>query len=312
MDENKCLYCGSGKGKVITVKSKYLFFGCSSCQSLSGMFMPPTASDYAPDYYGSDEVEKTWLKPLALIFEAPRNRRARWAVKNTSPGAGIMDIGCGNGQLLKRIFRKGRDLKCSGIELGETAYRRAAANLELKVYNQSFEQFNLENKQDVVLSIHSFEHLNDPVAALGKIDNLLVENGKVFFAFPNADSWQLSLFGHNWLHLDPPFHAHVPSRDKMVQMMKEMGYVKIHERHFNAEQNVPGFIQSFMNLFTREKDILFNALKNKNKNSSLYKSLRLFFMLFLAGLLILPAYMECFMAACFRKGATIELAFRKK
>lgn len=311
MDRHKCFYCGSAKGRVIKVKNKYSFFGCDTCLSLSGFFLPPSAKDYTSEYYGSDEVEKTWFKPLAVIFEAPRKRRASWTAKNAKPGAGILDVGCGNGQLLMRIYRSGNFL-CTGIELGETAFKRASANAELTIYNTGFESLELQKKQDIVLSVHSFEHLENPLVAIEKISNMLTDDGKVFFAFPNAGSWQYRFFGKNWLHLDPPFHAHIPSRLQMVQMMTKLGYVKIHERHFNAEQNVPGFIQSFLNLFTWEKDILFIDLKNRKQSNTFPKKLRLILMLTIAGLLLIPAYIECMLAAWFRKGATIELAFRKK
>lgn len=306
-----CQYCESSVGRVIVAKKDYPFFLCNSCHSISRIFPKPDLSIYSQSYYGSDETEKTWLTPLQSIFEIPRKRRAKYAAKFLSENSMVLDIGCGNGKLLDYVHSYAK-ASCVGIEPGQSAFKRSSSNRNIKVVKSDFDSFHNQSLFSFVFSVHNFEHIDSAKSTLEKTLDLLTDGGRIFFVFPNAASWQFKLFKQHWLHLDPPFHLHIPHRQYFIKLMSERGFELVHERHFNAEQNVPGFIQSFLNVFSKRKDLLFYRLKNRKSLIKVSEKIHFLYQMLWAFLLLPFAYLECLFSSLFRRGATIELVFQQK
>lgn len=290
----------------------YKFLQCSFCKSLYRI--PAYFEDiaYPDEYYGESETEKFWLSPVISLLEYERISRAKFLIKNTIKNSSVIDIGCGNGKLLEKIASLDNEIKISGIELDSKAAKRASKIKNVKIYNSAFQKTVLEaNKFDIICMIHSFEHIPEPNEIIKKLNEISRSDSILYIAIPNISSFQFSLFGKHWLHLDPEWHLHFIKPAILVQKMNKIGFKLIKEKHFHPVQNIPGFIMSTMNLITKKRDVLFNMLKNK---SLLKKPLNLiiFFLLMLFAIILTPiAIIEETLASLFKKGATIDLIFKK-
>jgi SAM-dependent methyltransferase len=63
---------------------------------------------------------------------------------------------------------------------------------------------------DLVALVHVFEHLADPVAALGALARLLAPGGRLVLLYPNPAALAARWFGPDWFHWDPPRHLSLP------------------------------------------------------------------------------------------------------
>jgi SAM-dependent methyltransferase len=312
-DQILCL-CGNSEAfaKKFTSLS-YRFVSCKTCESL--FRIPPyfEIEAYPDDYYGESETEKFWLSPIISLLEYERKGRARFLSKFCNSESSALDIGCGNGKLLKKISELKPNCKISGIELDSKAARRASKIDGIRVFNNGFHEADLGSEKFSAISmIHSFEHIPDPEKTIQKLTKHTTNGGVVYIAIPNRSSFQYKLFRKHWLHLDPEWHLHFIRPSVLKSRMKKEGFEFIKAKHFHPVQNIPGFILSTHNIFTKKRDVLFNLLKDKKKLKKVGGLLSFIFLGLFSAILFVPAIIEEIMATLFRRGATIDMIFRKK
>jgi len=110
-------------------------------------------------------------------------------------GQTVIDFGCGQGAEAIEIARRGAT-RVIGLELLERARRMAQENLiRSGVKNCEF-LARTDEKADVILSLDSFEHFQDPPAVLNEMARLLKPEGRVIVSF-----------GYPWYH---PLGGHFP------------------------------------------------------------------------------------------------------
>ena len=96
----------------------------------------------------------------------------------------IVDIGCGTGNFAFLASKKGANVL--GIDYSEIAIKQAKKkfvreNLEFKKMNV----FDLEGKFDVIVSIGTLEHTDNPLKTLKFLKRHLSKNGKIIITTPN-------------------------------------------------------------------------------------------------------------------------------
>lgn len=100
-------------------------------------------------------------------------------------GKTILDAGCGTGELAGIIARRGAQ-KVIGVDYSKDAIGVAKANW--KNPNLEFLQKDINDikeKFDVVVSLGTLEHLDEPLSALKKLKSLLKPNGSLIITCPN-------------------------------------------------------------------------------------------------------------------------------
>ena len=100
-------------------------------------------------------------------------------------GKTVLDAGCGTGELTY-LVAKSKAKKVVGVDYSEEAIVVARNNYRLP--NLFFEKMDLGSvveKFDVVVSLGTLEHLNDPLGALRKLKNLLRPGGSLVITCPN-------------------------------------------------------------------------------------------------------------------------------
>jgi len=118
------------------------------------------------------------------------------------PGIKVLEIGCGEGGVLKPFIKKGA--WCLGVDLSESRIRRAQQFLEPEVlsghvefiaqnvYEEDFRS-KYEGKFDLILLKDTIEHIPEQAKFIPYLKQFLTKNGKIFFGFP---PWYMPFGGH--------------------------------------------------------------------------------------------------------------------
>ena len=105
----------------------------------------------------------------------------------------ILDIGCGEGILGRRLTESGHNV--SGIEFDESAAMVAKENLD-HVYSADIENFDLELTSppfDLIILSDILEHLIDPWILLKKLRKALKHRGEIIASIPNIQYFPILL-----------------------------------------------------------------------------------------------------------------------
>lgn len=317
--KSKCPYCQSSNYQYLystydIFENHYELVDCKTC---SAVFLTPNPSEallakaYDDSYYGGSEEDEKFEGFVEKGLQFFRKRRAKHVASIINNTGNVLDIGCGNGQFLKQVSAFG-DIQIYGTEMPGSSARRASKleNIHLHVGELSSEIFS--ESFDLISLFHVFEHLLNPQQYLDTIDEVLKPGAYLLLSFPNIDSWQARFFKSNWLHLDPPRHLFFFKTKTFKALMDERGYDCISEKYFSIEQNPFGAIQSWFNRFHEKRELLFEYLKGNQAYVKDIPSWKLKIEKFLF-LMLTPGFMTLdLVASCFKKGATVEMLFKKR
>jgi SAM-dependent methyltransferase len=135
---------------------------------------------------------------------------------NLEPEMRVLDIGCGEGGVLKPFLDKG--LKTVGVELNPERIDKAknfladhfaAGNISFvskDIYTPDIEQEWNGEKFDLIILKDVIEHIFDQQKLIAHLQNFLKNNGVIFFGFP---PWQMPYGGHQQL-LQHKFLSKIP------------------------------------------------------------------------------------------------------
>lgn len=158
--------------------------------------------------------------PLGLVLYLYPPRRAEadaFAMHlRAVPGGRLLDVGCGDGELLRRMATMGWDVE--GIDLDPQAVevaRRRGARVRL---GRLEEQDLPEDSYDAMTLNHVIEHVNDPKSLLAHCWRLLRPGGTLVALTPNGDSLGRRRFGSDWFPLETPRHLYVFTRRSLARV----------------------------------------------------------------------------------------------
>ena len=99
-------------------------------------------------------------------------------------GKKVLDVGCGTGLFAWNVAKKGGNVM--GIDYSEVAIE--IANTRPKVSNLKFEKIDvkeIKGKFDVIVSIGTLEHMDDPLKTLRIMKKHLLPKGRIIITSPN-------------------------------------------------------------------------------------------------------------------------------
>jgi len=140
------------------------------------------------------------------------SRSARWRagcdlVPRFVPAGHLLELGCGNGESLKRY----RDLgwqNLHGVELSESAARiarRAGVNVKTATIESALESYP-DASFDAIVAVMVLEHLVNPFAVVAQIARKLKPGGEFLFSTVIRDSIDGRIFGKYGVCFDFPRH----------------------------------------------------------------------------------------------------------
>ncbi|MEE9225308.1 MAG: class I SAM-dependent methyltransferase [Bacteroidota bacterium] len=121
---------------------------------------------------------------------------------STNKGSQVLEIGCGEGGVLKAFLDK--DFIGTGVEISENMFNLAKVFLKQEIENQTVTlikkdiyDVNLEkiftSKFDLIVLKDVIEHIHDQGKLMAILKKFLKPNGYIYIAFP---PWQMPFGGH--------------------------------------------------------------------------------------------------------------------
>lgn len=160
---------------------------CSYCGTIYNT--PQLKSKHLRKMYAEGEYNN-YVKSLTIPSDDIRKnltevRKVDQVDALFSSSGSILDVGCGAGVFLKIALDRGWE--CTGIELSKSGIY-ASQEKGIKVFEESFENFESENKFDCITFWGVLEHVPHPMEYIRKAAGFLKENGVIIFEVPSADS----------------------------------------------------------------------------------------------------------------------------
>ena len=194
----------SAREMMIGTHESFDYFECRDCGCLQIAGVPTDLDRYyAGSYYTKSQripagrasgrfgLRRAWTRfrllesGLARAMSGPRYARFEWFRRTrTDLHDEILDVGCGSGRLLRRLHAEGFE-QLTGIDV----------QLEEGVQEDSsfvFERSSPEEhrgRYHLVMSHHSFEHMQDPVRGFAAFARLVEPGGYLLLRLPIADCW---------------------------------------------------------------------------------------------------------------------------
>jgi 2-polyprenyl-3-methyl-5-hydroxy-6-metoxy-1,4-benzoquinol methylase len=154
-------------------------------------------AEYRPDYTGAAAPAPRKLLRGLLGARERRDALRTWL----RPGAVLLDVGCGAGELVYLLRRAGID--ASGLEPGGEYARFAQQVLGIPVQTATVDTAAVAPASlDVVTMYHSLEHVADPQHVLAHAGTWLHTGGLVVVEVPNVESTvQAPAHRYHYAHL---------------------------------------------------------------------------------------------------------------
>ncbi|QES87499.1 class I SAM-dependent methyltransferase [Rhizosphaericola mali] len=255
----KCSICGNdAENKCIVLTELYFqfnssfpYFECIKCGCIQIERIPDDLGKYYPKNYYSFHLQEIPLNVSFLRkihYQNFANKKYPFSgffiskifkpsgfhywlkklnVKDTDTH--ILDIGCGNGNLLKRIFRLGFN-NLLGIDPFLEKEQKIATNFAI----EKKEIFDLNDQFDVVMMHHSLEHMDRQHDVIEQFSKLLKPNGHGLIRIPIVSIPLMERFGKYVVSLDPPRHLFVHSINS-IQYLLEMHGLEIYDTVYDAD-----------------------------------------------------------------------------
>lgn len=246
-----CTYTGNSKD-VYHVKEmmfgtgkKFTYFICPTCGCLQLSELPDNIEQYYQNYYTNysnwKEISRfrkilwatrtiiTNFKIYSFVEKLTFNSILHWKVKaGINKKSKILDIGCGNGDLLYE-FRKHGFRNLTGIDPNLVSNK---IDSRITLYKKSV--FDIENKFDLIMFNHSFEHVWEQHSTLEKAKDLLEENGKIIIRIPVLNN-AFTTYKENWVQIDAPRHFYLHSMESINNLCSQHG-LQIYHKYFDSSE----------------------------------------------------------------------------
>jgi len=202
------------------------------------------------NYLGADQSGAKAARPARIFDEFMRN---------LEPGS-LLDIGCSDGALLDIAAAKGWDVL--GIDpQPESSQRIIAADFVSHQFNRRF---------DLLTMIHSFEHMDDPVATLRKCHSLLGPNGRLLIVVPNFGGWWSRTMEGDWQWLNINDHRYHYTRRALERLLGQ------NEFRIDSCRSYSGFAPSLPEMVLSAKHVFdWPGIRSRLVRSALYRLSRL-------------------------------------
>lgn len=161
-----------------------------------------------------------------ISYTDPRLSKIIKLVREQAP-SNILDLGCGNGYLLKQIKKKLPDASLTGIDV----YKTYIKNIEIRMGDINNGIPFKNDRFDCVIMGEVIEHLPDPDYILKEVRRVLKSEGVLIISTPNLVSWAnriIVLFGIQPLFTETSTDKNLGRYFKVLgQGGKVQGHLKI-------------------------------------------------------------------------------------
>jgi len=207
-----CPYCG-GKSALLlsstdvnrkTTTQIFDYYQCSVCTLV---FLDPIPNDMTPFYKGGYQKIPKNLSELRVIARKERYRMD--SISKHVKGGRLLEIGPWMGIFSCNAKDAGFDVTAIEIDQDCVNFLQEVVGIKAIQSNKPEETLEaIDEKFDVIALWHCLEHLQKPWLVLQKAAEKLAPGGIILVAIPNIESYDFSVLGTRWVHLDAPRHLY--------------------------------------------------------------------------------------------------------
>lgn len=253
---DKCSICKNTNGNnIIYVKEmmfgfrdRFRYLECTKCKCLQLIDYPKDMGRYYPSTYYSYNRKNSMIK---RYIQKSRNNyfhnkigiMGKILLKvlgdteyisllgkfSLTKKNKILDVGCGEGRLLKAMSDIGFTNLIGIDPFLEKDYNYGPG---LKIYNKSIFQLD-ENRYDFIMMHHSFEHMHNPLSVLQRVRDLLEPKGLLLIRIPVLDGKVWEIYRENWVQIDAPRHLYIYSQ-KSLEFLANQVDLKLTMVYFDS------------------------------------------------------------------------------
>jgi len=233
-------------------QEEFEYIQCSNCACLFLQAVPENMEKYYPDNYHCHHVS---LQKRSLMDKI-RTHRDREVLLGKKIGIGaffnqfkpapdllktlsflkmnlnsrMIDIGCGSAALLIQLESMGFK-NLSGIDpfLPDELLSRDTA---IKFNKGS--AYDVQDKYDVIILNHSFEHMTDHLLLLNHLKTILNPSGKICIRIPVVGGFAWKKYKQNWFQIDAPRHLIIHSEKSLRMLARQTGY-EVYKAIYDSE-----------------------------------------------------------------------------
>lgn len=245
-----CDCCGAASTTVLLQLERWSLGRCVKC-GLVRLVPWPTADDLSAVYdtgrYYTHEAPRVhsgradWVRNAVLdVFWSYPNTRGGlsrlmmrlllWPLRERAmpvdyPGnEPVLDVGCGNGQRLLELQRRGC-MQLYGVEPTEGAADQARKHTCADIRTGRLDDAGLpDNFFELIIMNQVLEHVPSPAATLRTVHRMLKPGGSLYLTVPNYASWEASFFARHWSGLQVPVHLHHFSPAPLRKLIEGAGF----------------------------------------------------------------------------------------
>jgi len=239
MEHTDCVVCGSKEARPIARGRDYIFRGtdqemsavqCSNCEHVyldprpTPDAIPVMYPDTYPSFSGAFEAKQNFL---GMIKNQVLFLRFRSISRGLPSGARVLDIGCGDGQLLMAIRKQRPDLELHGLDWKFSAVtRQRLEENSVGLFEARLETAALPKDYfDLILMNQLIEHLWEPEAAMQNVLSTLRPGGTVSIETPDTDGYDRKWFYDGvWGGYYFPRHLNLFSGDGLRTILTRIGF----------------------------------------------------------------------------------------
>lgn len=177
MQDIICPVCGNKKDNLEQDAPLHVYL-CSFCGH-SFTVLPKDEQEIYDESYFAEDYKNCFLHPNTRIFKSIGDKiRLYFGNRHVS----LLDVGCGKGDLLRFLRSNYGNAELHGIDF------TGNASEGITFMKGDFFTHDFSRKFDVVTSIMSIEHVDNPVLFARKIYDILEPNGLVFIDTIDSNS----------------------------------------------------------------------------------------------------------------------------
>ena len=256
--ESICKICGNhvhnrcfiATERLLGLNDQFEYFECSNCKCLQIKEIPPNMDRYYPDHYYSYQQPVFATKLTGLRYFMKKSLAAHYSGRFNFAGlllsmyydnpfswlrpnmanfnSKILDVGCGKGRLLLSMQRSGFK-NLTGID----PYNKEDIFYGNKLAVYKKEIFDVNERYDLIMLHHSFEHMESPKSVLMRLHELINVQGYIVIRIPVANSYAWRKYHNHWAHLDAPRHFFLHTIKSINILANECG-LKLHDVEFES------------------------------------------------------------------------------
>jgi 2-polyprenyl-3-methyl-5-hydroxy-6-metoxy-1,4-benzoquinol methylase len=185
-------------------------------------------NDYLNRQYGHDFRPALPFGPLWMLLRPATRRRVDLRLRHMpaprTPGAMLLDLGCGGGAFLK--VAEGLGYTAVGLEPDPAAVKVGTdQGLDIREGLMPGSGLPPDTFDQITMS-HVLEHLHDPRAALAEAFALLRPGGRIWLSQPNLNALGRRRYGASWRGYEAPRHLSLYAQDALLKLLASLGFVR--------------------------------------------------------------------------------------